>query len=166
MVPFDDLANCGLRNRRDTCLSTVGIKQHFEFLFAKAPIFTTVLAYELYNALIVVHPPNPTRPGAVRLKCPDPPLASTQPFAPYMDHLPIRPKGLFCRRIAILLVKSNDLHPLLRYFALIKPSKTSQHTLQPPPTFDPAEDRICPGVMIHQTSTSKMYRNFFSIGND
>jgi len=36
-------------------------------------------------------------------------------------------------------------------------------TLHPPPAPHPAEDRICPGVMIHQTSRSKMYRNFFNI---
>ena len=33
-------------------------------------------------------------------------------------------------------------------------------TLHPPRAPDPAGDGICPGVMIHQTSRPKMYRNF------
>jgi hypothetical protein len=129
LVSLDDLANGRLRNRCNALLTTVCIEQHFELLLAKASVPAPVLTNELYNALITLHPTNPTRPGAVRHKSLNPTIASAQPLPPHVDYLTISPKGFFCGCISIVLVKPKDLHPLLRYFALIKPPKTSQHTL-------------------------------------
>ncbi|MFI5296073.1 MAG: hypothetical protein ACHQ0Y_13745, partial [Thermodesulfovibrionales bacterium] len=55
LVSFYDLANCGLRYRYHSFLSTVCVQKYLKLLFANPPVLLAVLTDELYNTLITLH---------------------------------------------------------------------------------------------------------------
>src|SRR5512135_2044171 len=78
-----------------------------------------------------------------------------------MNEFPVHTKGFLCRLFSISRVKPKYLRSFLGHFILAESPEAMEHGFNPPIASYSTEYRICPGVMIHYSSLSKMYRNFF-----